>query len=99
MLVTHYLRFIFLDRRPALQAVLRSLLVTYSAVMGSLLIPPPTSPDIPPEWRRHVEWINVLSQNLMAAANDLRPIQVTICSSEQFLIMTCLLRLVNTSNL
>ncbi|KAF8913051.1 hypothetical protein CPB84DRAFT_1760234 [Gymnopilus junonius] len=43
--------------------------------MGSLLSPPPTSPEVPPEWQRHVEWINVLSQNLMAAANDLRPVQ------------------------
>lgn len=34
------------------------------------------SPEVPPDWQRHVEWINVLSQNLMAAANDLRPVQV-----------------------
>jgi len=64
-----------IDRRPALRSVLRSLLVTYSALTGSLLAPPPVSPEIPPEWQRHVEWINVLSQNLMAAANDLRPVQ------------------------
>jgi mediator of RNA polymerase II transcription subunit 7 len=64
------------DRRPALRSVLRSLLVTYSALTGSLLAPPPVSPEVPPEWQRHVEWINVLSQNLMAAANDLRPVQV-----------------------
>ncbi|KDR85395.1 hypothetical protein GALMADRAFT_51913 [Galerina marginata CBS 339.88] len=63
------------DRRPALRSVLRSLLVTYSSLTGSLLAPPPVSPEIPPEWQRHVEWINVLSQNLMAAANDLRPVQ------------------------
>ncbi|KAF9527755.1 MED7 protein-domain-containing protein [Crepidotus variabilis] len=64
-----------IDRRPALQAVLRSVLVTYSSLMGSLLAPPPINPEIPPDWQHHVEWINVLSQNLMAAANDLRPIQ------------------------
>ncbi|KJA25806.1 hypothetical protein HYPSUDRAFT_134027 [Hypholoma sublateritium FD-334 SS-4] len=64
-----------IDRRPALLSVLRSLLVTYSSLTGSLLAPPPTVLDAPPEWRRHVEWITVLSQNLMAAANDLRPVQ------------------------
>ncbi|KAF9477526.1 hypothetical protein BDN70DRAFT_810548 [Pholiota conissans] len=64
-----------IDRRPALRSVLRSLLITYSSLMGSLLSPPPMSPEVPPEWRRHVEWITVLSQNLMAAANDLRPVQ------------------------
>ena len=63
------------DRRPALRSVLHSLLVTYSSLLASLLAPPPISEDTPPEWRRHVEWITVLSQNLMAAANDLRPVQ------------------------
>ncbi|KAH9486563.1 Mediator of RNA polymerase II transcription subunit 7 [Psilocybe cubensis] len=64
-----------IDRRPALRSILRSLLVTYSSLMGALLSPPPLSPEVPPDWQRHVEWINVLSQNLMAAANDLRPVQ------------------------
>jgi mediator of RNA polymerase II transcription subunit 7 len=63
------------DRRPALRSVLHSLLVTYSSLLASLLAPPPISEDTPPEWRRHVEWITILSQNLMAAANDLRPVQ------------------------
>ncbi|KAF9056563.1 MED7 protein-domain-containing protein [Panaeolus papilionaceus] len=63
------------DRRPALLSVLRTLLVTYSALMGSLLVPPPLSPETPPEWDRHISWITVLSQNLMAAVNDLRPVQ------------------------
>jgi len=67
-----------LDRRPALRAVLRALLVTYSLLMGSLLVPPPTILGVKPEWERHFEWINILSQNLMAAANDLRPIQVCL---------------------
>ncbi|KAH9851861.1 MED7 protein-domain-containing protein [Lenzites betulinus] len=64
------------DRRPALSSILRSLLVTYSKLLNSLLLPPPTaSAQIEPEWKRHLEWINVLSQNIMAAANDLRPVQ------------------------
>lgn len=66
-----------LDRRPALLSVLRSLLVTFSALTASLLAPPPSaSSTAPPEWQRHVEWITVMSQNIMAAANDLRPVQV-----------------------
>ncbi|KAG6832522.1 hypothetical protein H0H92_000151 [Tricholoma furcatifolium] len=63
------------DRRPALLSILRSLLVTFSSLTSSLLAPPPISPNDPPEWHRHVEWITVLSQNIMAAANDLRPVQ------------------------
>ncbi|KAF8078814.1 MED7 protein-domain-containing protein [Lyophyllum atratum] len=64
------------DRRPALIAVLRSLLVTFSSLTSSLLAPPPSMASAdPPEWHRHVEWITVLSQNVMAAANDLRPVQ------------------------
>ena len=54
------------------------MLVTYSALMGSMLVPPPIDPTVPPEWQRHVEWMTVLSQNLMAAANDLRPVQVRL---------------------
>ncbi|CCL99077.1 uncharacterized protein FIBRA_01089 [Fibroporia radiculosa] len=64
------------DRRPALRNVLRSLLVTYSRLLDALLAPPPTaSSTAPPEWQRQVEWITVLGQNIMAAANDLRPVQ------------------------
>ncbi|KAG6911587.1 hypothetical protein DXG01_011890 [Tephrocybe rancida] len=64
------------DRRPALLSILRSLLVTFSSLTSSLLAPPPsTASSDPPEWHRHVEWITVLSQNIMAAANDLRPVQ------------------------
>ncbi|KAF5323435.1 hypothetical protein D9611_005725 [Ephemerocybe angulata] len=63
------------DRRPALLSVLKSLLITYSNLITSLLRPPPVDPNVRPEWERQVEWINVLSQNLMAAANDLRPMQ------------------------
>ena len=54
------------------------MLVTYSSLLGSLLEPPNTvsTASLQPEWQRYVEWITVLSQNLMAAANDLRPMQV-----------------------
>ncbi|KAF9244521.1 MED7 protein-domain-containing protein [Melanogaster broomeanus] len=64
------------NRRPALLSILRSLLVTYSNLTGAILAPPPPPySTVPPEWHRHVEWITVLAQNLMAAANDLRPVQ------------------------
>ncbi|KAL4241620.1 Mediator of RNA polymerase II transcription subunit 7 [Abortiporus biennis] len=66
------------DRRPALLSILKSLLVTYSKLTKSLLAPPPTSFTVEspqPEWQRDVEWITVLAQNIMAAANDLRPVQ------------------------
>ncbi|KAL9716546.1 hypothetical protein Ac2012v2_000994 [Leucoagaricus gongylophorus] len=63
------------DRRPALRSILRSLLVTYSTLMSSLLLPPPLNPEEPPEWQKRVDWISNLVTNLMAAANDLRPVQ------------------------
>lgn len=64
------------DRRPTLLSILRSLLISYSSLTGALLLPPPITAEVVPEWQQHVEWINILSQNLMAAANDLRPVQV-----------------------
>ncbi|KAJ3477956.1 hypothetical protein NLI96_g10104 [Meripilus lineatus] len=65
------------DRRPALQTVLKSLLYTYSRLLDALLLPPPTlsSAMDQPEWQKHVEWITIMAQNIMAAANDLRPVQ------------------------
>ncbi|RPD76076.1 hypothetical protein L226DRAFT_461028 [Lentinus tigrinus ALCF2SS1-7] len=64
------------DRRPALRSILRSMLVTYSKLLDSLLAPPPTSSShIEAEWKQHLEWINVLAQNIMGVANDLRPVQ------------------------
>ena len=55
------------------------MLVTYSGLIKSLLAPPPNpySTD-PPEWVRHVEWLTILSQNIMSAANDLRPVQARV---------------------
>ena len=80
--VMHLLTTISLDRRPALLSILRSLLVTYSNLTGAILAPPPLpSSTVPPEWQRRVEWITVLAQNLMAAANDLRPVQVGLFCS------------------
>ncbi|EIN14037.1 hypothetical protein PUNSTDRAFT_117642 [Punctularia strigosozonata HHB-11173 SS5] len=64
------------DRRPALLSILESTLVTYSALVKSLVAPPPPpGSDVPPEWQRHIEWITVLAQNMIAATNDLRPVQ------------------------
>lgn len=64
------------DRRPALLAVLRSMLVTYSNLTNAIVAPPPPpSSSAQPEWQRQLEWITILAQNLMAAANDLRPVQ------------------------
>jgi len=62
------------DRRPALLSILRTLVVSYSTLTKSLLAPPPPT-NVPPEWQQHVEWITVMAQNIMAAANDLRPVQ------------------------
>ncbi|THG93622.1 hypothetical protein EW145_g8327 [Phellinidium pouzarii] len=53
-------------------------IVTYSRLLKSLLIPPPgpgPHSTEPAEWHKHVEWLNVMSQNIMSAANDLRPVQ------------------------
>jgi len=67
------------DRRPALRSVLKSLLVTYSRLLNALLAPPPTvSSAAPPDWQNQVEWVSVLAQNIMAAANDLRPVQARV---------------------
>ncbi|TRM65929.1 mediator complex, subunit Med7 [Schizophyllum amplum] len=52
------------DRRPAMLSILRSLLVQYSRLTKSITIPPPR--DLPE---------GLLSQNLMATANELRPVQ------------------------
>ena len=67
------------DRRPALLSIMKTMLATYSHLLNALLMPPPTTssgPTAQPEWVRRVDWINVMAQNLMAAANDLRPVQV-----------------------
>ncbi|KAI0308293.1 MED7 protein-domain-containing protein [Multifurca ochricompacta] len=63
------------DRRPSLLSILKSMLVTYSSFLGALLAPSSATSTAPPEWHRQVEWITILAQNVMAAANDLRPVQ------------------------
>ncbi|KAI0040815.1 hypothetical protein FA95DRAFT_814199 [Auriscalpium vulgare] len=63
------------DRRPALLSILRSMLLTYSSMLKSMLVAPSINATEPPAWQREVEWITVLAQNIMAAANDLRPVQ------------------------
>jgi len=62
------------------------MLVAYSTLLNSLLLPPPSVPvldpqtgePLPPEWERQVRWIQTLAQNVLAAANELRPVQVRI---------------------
>ena len=67
-----------LDRRPALLSVLRSLLLAYSSMLSSVLAPPPSlASNALPDWQRLLEWITIMSQNIMSAANDLRPVQVS----------------------
>ena len=59
------------------------MLVTYSHLLKSILFSPPSVDSSQsdqedqnrPEWSRHVEWLTVLAQNIMSAANDLRPVQ------------------------
>ncbi|KAJ3556059.1 hypothetical protein NM688_g2237 [Phlebia brevispora] len=65
-----------IDRRPALLTILKSMLVAYSHLLNALLAPPPTtSSTVPPDYPRYLEWITVMAQNIMAAANDMRPVQ------------------------
>lgn len=70
----------YLDRRPALKSILTTMLFTYSSFLGSIVSPPPPpyAEEIPPDWHRLLEWMRVTGQNLIAAANDLRPIQVRL---------------------
>ncbi|KAG2023021.1 hypothetical protein CC2G_000726 [Coprinopsis cinerea AmutBmut pab1-1] len=84
------------DRRPALVSVLKSLLVTYSNLISSLLDPPPL--EGAPEWNRHMAWLKTLSLNLLAAANDLRPMQAR-CSLELMMQRQLELRREETRNI
>jgi mediator of RNA polymerase II transcription subunit 7 len=60
------------------------MLVAYSSLLNSLLLPPPSialldpETNLPPEpkWERQLNWIRTLAQNILAAANELRPVQV-----------------------
>ncbi|KAL1749016.1 MED7 protein-domain-containing protein [Schizophyllum fasciatum] len=65
------------DRRPAMLSILRSLLAQYSRLTKTVTIPPPR--DLPEgtqsESQEMISWMKVLTQNLMATANELRPVQ------------------------
>ncbi|KAF9503898.1 hypothetical protein BS47DRAFT_1386358 [Hydnum rufescens UP504] len=66
------------DHRPALQKLLQTLLLEYHSLVGALLIPPPPMlPDVPQEplWAKHIDWIGLVALNMVAAVNELRPIQ------------------------
>lgn len=76
----YWTSFFFPDRRPALKSILTTMLFTYSSFLSSVVAPtpPPYAAEIPPDWDRLLEWMRVMGQNLIAAANDLRPIQVRL---------------------
>ncbi|KIJ46362.1 hypothetical protein M422DRAFT_778408 [Sphaerobolus stellatus SS14] len=64
------------DRRPALQSVLSTLLFTYSNFLSSVIAPPvPPNEDRKPDWDDLLNWMRIMGQNLIGAANDLRPVQ------------------------
>ena len=77
------------DRRPALQSILRTLLKSYLDFVRSLLIAPPPIIELEqlPEWQSHAEWLTVMSQNIMSAANELRPVQVRYMPSGHISIL------------
>jgi len=61
------------------------MLVSFSALMRHILVPPhPLYPDLAPEWSRSIEWTTVMAQNIMAVANDLRPVQAR-CNLESMM--------------
>ncbi|KAI6031580.1 hypothetical protein BKA83DRAFT_4202497 [Pisolithus microcarpus] len=63
------------DRRPALLSIIRSLLVTYSNLIGAIVAPPPPPfSQVPPEWHRHVEWITARGnlEHMMQRQLDIR---------------------------
>lgn len=67
------------DRRPALQSILSTLLHTYSNFLSSIIAPPvPPNQDAPPDWERLLDWMRIMGQNIIGAANDLRPVQVCL---------------------
>lgn len=70
------------DHRPALRKLLRTTLVTFNELLGALLIPPSHDPGAqqPPEFVQHIEWLRLNATNMIAAVNELRPVQVMISS-------------------
>lgn len=68
-----------LDHRPALRKLLRTILVTYNELLGALLIPPShdTALQQSPEFIQHIDWLRLSVTNMIAAINELRPVQVS----------------------
>lgn len=66
------------DHRPALRKLLRTTLVTFNELLGALLVPPSHDPGAqqPPEFVEHIEWLRLNATNMIAAVNELRPVQV-----------------------
>ncbi len=59
--------------------MLHTILVTYHTLLGTLLVPPPPLVQgvaQEPEWVQHLAWIRVVALNMIAAINELRPVQV-----------------------
>lgn len=67
------------DHRPALRKLLRTILVTYDELLGALLVPPSHDPSNqqPPEYLQHLDWLRLNAINMIAAINELRPVQVS----------------------
>ncbi|KZW03574.1 hypothetical protein EXIGLDRAFT_758922 [Exidia glandulosa HHB12029] len=70
------------DRRPHLKSILRTLLSSYTQLLDAVVQPPPTTSmggdAAVPEWQAHLQWMHTMGQNLMAAANELRPAQARV---------------------
>ncbi|KAJ8488322.1 hypothetical protein ONZ45_g13992 [Pleurotus djamor] len=54
---------------------MKDIMPSLGEIGGTQLYPEDPSAEAPPEWGRRAEWIDVLAQNMMFAANELRPIQ------------------------
>lgn len=65
-------------------------MVTYNELLGALLIPPSHDPTVlqPPEFTQHLDWLRLNATNMIAAVNELRPVQVgqvlPLCFEQQY---------------